>query len=145
MGLEKGLIEGALTIEELAYRINIEPESLKKTIAEYNHFCDKKHDKVFLKDPEFLEPVNTPPFYAIICDQYFAFCLGRDGGVRINRECQALDKNNDIIPGLYVAGKDAAGMYGNAYPIYLSGINMTFEIGTGRIAGENAAKYVLGD
>ena len=112
-------------------------------VNQYNQFCDKKHDDVFLKNPEYLEPVRKPPFYAIICDQQFdaggPTKARRVGGVRINVNCQALDSHNNTIRGLYAAGKDAAGMYGNTYPIYLSGINLTFEIDTGRIAGENAA------
>lgn len=145
-GLKRGLIEKALTIRELAGKIMVDPAILENTVNQYNQFCDKKHDDMFLKDPEYLEPVRKPPFYAIICDQQF-FVGGRTrarrvGGVRINADCQSLGRNNNIIRGLYAAGKDAAGMYGDTYPIYLSGINMTFEIDTGRIAGENAATEV---
>jgi fumarate reductase flavoprotein subunit len=137
--LKRGLIEEAATIRELATKTNVAPANLEKTITQYNQFCDKKHDDVFLKEPEYLEPVRKPPFFAIICNQNFGFSLTREGGVRINTKCQALDASNDIISGLYAVGKDAAGMYGNIYPLPLSGINLTFEIGTGRIAGESAA------
>ena len=138
-GIKRGIIEEASTIKELAAKINVDPVNLEKTISQYNQFCDKKHDDVFLKNPEYLEPVRKPPFFAIICNQNFGFSLAKEGGVRINTQCQALDRNNSPIPGLYAVGKDAAGMYGNIYPLQLSGVNLTFDIGTGRIAGENAA------
>jgi fumarate reductase flavoprotein subunit len=144
-GLNKGLIEKASTLKELAARIMVDSVTLEKTVAQYNRFCDQKHDDLFLKDPEYLEPVREPPFYAIVCDQQFAYGgragAKRSSGVRIDTNCRALDRSNNAVPGLYVAGKDAAGMYGSVYPLCLAGINLTFEIGTGKIAGENAADF----
>ena len=51
---------------------------------------------------------------------------------RINERCQALDAKGKIIPGLYAAGYDAGGMYGDSYPIRpSSGLSSAFAINSG--------------
>ena len=46
-----------------------------------------------------------------------------------------------MIPGLYAVGCDAGGYYGDSYDMgIVAGGQMGFNIVTGRIAGENAAK-----
>ena len=67
-------------------------------------------------------------------------CLGTLGGVKINEDIQAVDDNNQPIPGLWVAGNDAGGMYGNSY-IGIEGGTLGFAYTSGKLAGENAAQY----
>ena len=49
------------------------------------------------------------------------------------------------IPGLFAAGNDAGGWESETYCVLLSGSKFGFAINSGRIAGENAAKYALGE
>ena len=54
-----------------------------------------------------------------------------------------LDKKEKVIPGLYAAGFDAGGAYGDSYCINVaSGMCAGFATNTGRIAGKNALKYI---
>jgi len=139
-GTKRGLVKRATTIRELAAAIRVDPTTLENTVAQYNQACDKKYDDIFLKDPKFLEPVRKPPFYAMICDrpEYYVTL----GGASINTNCQVLDSNNNVIPGLYAVGNDAGGMWIGCYNPYMSGGCAGFALNSGRIAGENAAAEV---
>lgn len=140
--LERGSAEifAADSVAELATKININPAVLKATIAEYNVFCEKHHDDLFAKDPRYLLPINTPKYYAIRAHTIF---LGTMGGIKINEKAEVLDKKDAVIPGLYAAGFDAGGMYGDSYPIKCSsGLASAFALNSGRIAGKSALKYI---
>lgn len=139
-GVKRGLVKRAETIRELAAAIKVDPTTLENTVAQYNQSCDKKHDDMFLKDPRFLEPVRKSPFYAMICDrpEYYVTL----GGASINANCQVLDSNNNVIPGLYATGNDAGGMWTGCYNVYMCGGAAGFALNSGRIAGENAAAEV---
>ena len=66
--VEKDLAEGitvqADTLEELAAKTDMPVENLLATVARYNEMCAKGHDDDCLKEPVWLQPVDTPPFYA---------------------------------------------------------------------------------
>jgi fumarate reductase flavoprotein subunit len=97
----------------------------------YHHLFNKPH--------RYLRPVDTPRFYA---GRLYPGGYGSLGGIRINHKAEVLDKSWDVIPGLYAAGTDACTIYGDSYVFILPGDTMGFALNTGRIAGENAAKYV---
>lgn len=130
-------VEGS--IEELAGGAGINPAVLKATVEEYNSFCDKGHDDLFAKDRQYLRPVKEPPFYAMRC---VTMTLGSLGGIKINHRTEVLDREGKVIPGLYASGNDASGMFGDSYNIYLSGGTLGFAVNSGRIAGNNALKYI---
>ncbi len=127
------------SIEALAGQIDVSPAVLKATIDEYNAFCKQGHDDLFAKDRQYLRPVRVPRFYAMRC---VTMTLGTLGGININHNAEVLDKENNIIPGLYAAGNDASGMFGDSYNIYLSGGTLCFAVNSGRIAGKSALKYM---
>lgn len=139
--LEKGNpnIFVAETLDELAGKMGVDPTVFRKTVEEYNKFCEKGHDGKFAKDRRFLLPVKTAKFYAF--KSYTGF-LGTLGGIKTNEKMEVLDKNEDIIPGLYAVGNDVGGMYGDSYDLVSSGGTMGFAVNSGRIAGDNAIKYV---
>jgi fumarate reductase flavoprotein subunit len=64
------------------------------------------------------------------------------GGIKINSNTEALNKNDEPVPGLYASGNCAGGMYGDTYDAVTSGLTMSFAISSGRIASENALKYI---
>ena len=126
------------SVPELAEKIGVSPAVLQKTVDEYNAFCDKRHDDLFAKDPKYLRPLTGPRYYAI---RARTICLGTLGGIRINERCEVVDASGRVIPGLYAAGYDAGGMYGDSYPIRpASGLSSGFALNSGRIAGRNAAR-----
>jgi fumarate reductase flavoprotein subunit len=134
---------GANSIEELAKKMEVNPETLKNTVRQYNAFCAQGRDAEFAKDPEYLLPLTGPRFYAAKARTCF---LGTMGGIKINHRTEAVDEYGDPIPGIYAAGLDAGGLHAESYSMRdTSGIASAFAIITGRVAGENAAKCVKGN
>jgi fumarate reductase flavoprotein subunit len=132
------------TLEGLAQKMGIKLDALQKTVDEYNRFCEKGHDDLFAKDPKFLRPVKVPKFFAF---RIVPSAYGTLGGIKVNERMEVLNKEQDVIPGLYAAGYDANIMYGDT-PDYnhlkLAGSALGFALNSGRIAGENAARYIAG-
>jgi fumarate reductase flavoprotein subunit len=65
------------------------------------------------------------------------------GGIKINDKTEVIDKKERVIPGLYAAGLDAGGMYGDSYPMRTSsGLASAFALNSGRLAGKNALNYL---
>ena len=126
------------SIEGLASQTGIDAEGLKKTVEEYNNFCDHGFDPVFNKDHAYLRPVRTKKFYAA---QFFPGAYGSLGGIKINYKTEVVTKDWNVIPGLYAAGTDACSIFGDSYPFILPGNTMGFALNSGRMAGEAAAAY----
>jgi fumarate reductase flavoprotein subunit len=140
--LKKGEIRISGSWGEIAEWMGVAPRVLKTAIDEYNGFCDQGYDPIFIKDPKFLLPVRTPPFYALKCHQGFH---GTVGGIKINHRMEVPDKNDQPIHGLFAAGSDTGGWQGDTYCLDLSGTTFAFAVSSGRIAGENALQYALGE
>ena len=139
-GSEK--VFAADSIRELAEKIGVDAGVLEATVAEYNQSCEKGYDSLFAKNPKYLVPLKGPRYYAAKCCTVF---LGTKGGIRINENMQAVDKKDHVIQGLYAGGLDAGGMYGDSYPIIPStGLSSGYALNSGRIAGRNAAKFIIG-
>jgi fumarate reductase flavoprotein subunit len=133
-------IFAADSVEALAPKLDMDPALLKATVDEYNGFCAKGHDDLFAKNPRYLRPLKGPGFYAAKMRTIF---LGTHGGIRINEKAEVVDRKGDILPGLYAAGFDAAGIWGDSYSIRVSsGASAGFAVNSGRIAGRTAAGYL---
>lgn len=133
----EGKAKIADSLDEIAEYIGAQPVVLKATVERYNSFCDKGYDKDFLKDKEYLIPLRTPPYYAILGRQGFD---STGGGIKINHRMEVINKRHNIIPGLYAAGDNAAGVLSIAYKY--PGQALMFALYSGYAAGENAAKYI---
>ncbi|WP_158926038.1 FAD-dependent oxidoreductase [Acidisphaera sp. S103] len=86
-------------------RVPMPPQTLEATVARYNTFVESGTDDDFGK-PKPLYKIATPPFHAawatpVIHDTRF--------GLRINANCQVMDMNGQVIPGLYCGGESAGG------------------------------------
>ncbi len=128
------------SVEELALTAGMDPETLRRTIDEYNGFCAKGRDGIMAKAPRYLRPLQGPMFYAV---RARTVMLGTKGGIRINERMEALDTKGEVIPGLYAGGFDAGGMYGDSYPIHVaSGLSSAFALNSGRIAGQSALEFM---
>ena len=133
---------GANSIEELARKMEVDPQVLKTTVEQYNTFCAQRWDAEFAKDPEYLIPLNGPRFYAAKARTCF---LGTMGGIKINYRTEAVDEYGSPIAGLYAVGLDAGGLHAESYSMKdTSGIASAFAVISGRVAGENVAKYLKG-
>mgnify|MGYP002725954777 CR=1 FL=1 len=47
---------------------------------------------------------------------------------------QALDSNENVIPGLYVTGQDMGGLYDTTYDLLAEGSASSFALSSGRLA-----------
>ena len=122
-----------------AGKAGINPDALRKTVDEYNKACETGCDELFNRNPRYIRPIKQPKFYA---GRLFPSAYESLGGIEINYRMEVLSKTGEVIPGLYAAGIDACGIYGDTYNTILSGNSMGFALNSGRIAGENAVKYI---
>jgi fumarate reductase flavoprotein subunit len=137
---DKGLVKISHSWSDIAQFIGATRDVLQHTIDEYNYFCDHGHDEIFAKDREYLMPLRTPPYYAIKCG---LGVVTTHGGIKINHRMEVLNPQDVPIRGLYAAGVETGGTDADTYNVLLSGHSFGFTINSGRIAGENAARYVL--
>ncbi len=135
--LRDGRFVSADTIGELAVKLGIPPEELEKTVARYNEMYDQQRDDDFGKEPHRLSQLRRPPYYGV---RACSFALGTLDGIRIDENMNAVDKDGEPIPGLYVCGNDSGGFFANTYVNLATGCcagrNMTF--------ARRAAKIIAG-
>lgn len=131
-GIAKKRIFKADTLEALARAAGIDPGGLTETVTKYNAFVDAGVDKDFRK-PRFRAKIQTPPFYAV--PQWPAIHHTM-GGLQVNVKSQLLDREGEVISGLYAAGEVTGGVHGGDR---LGSCAVTDCIVMGRIAGKNAA------
>ena len=130
----------AETIEELAEKMGIDPETLANTLDDYNAMCESGVDTQFHKDQKYLHEITGKGNF--VAGKFYLGAYGTIGGVRINKRCEVLDKDQKPIPGLYSAGSDANTIYGDSYNFTLPGNTMGFAVNSGRMAGESVMDYI---
>ena len=134
------LVKIANSWEEIAAWIGADPTVLKAEINEYNSCCDHGYDAVFNKERRFLVPLLKPPYYAI---RGITSLGGTTGGIKVNEHMGVLNTSYDPIPGLFAAGVIVDGWQGQTPCGEGVGGPFGFAMNSGRIAGENAAEFVL--
>lgn len=139
---KNGKIMVANSWEKIARWIGVAPAVLKAEIEAYNSFCDHGHDDIFAKDRHYLIPLRQPPFYALKC---YVGLTATHGGIKINHHTEALDIDDEVIPGLYAAGNEMGATDWDSYNMALSGHAFGYAINSGRIAGEEAARFILSE
>jgi len=137
--IDKGGAFMSESLEEISEWIEAPRDALRKTVDAYNLFCDQRYDEIFVKDPQYLQALRTPPFYAM---KFSGAILVTTGGIKINYKMEVLDKEGEPIPGLYAAGADTGGWESETYCALLSGSGFGFAMNSGRIAAENASDYI---
>ncbi|MDR1422922.1 MAG: FAD-binding protein [Coriobacteriales bacterium] len=128
------------TIEELAKMIGASPTTFKATVDAYNVCCDNGKDTMFNKNPEYLRPCKTGPFYAFeVANGYFTTV----GGLKVNEDTEVINESGEVIPGLYAGGCDAGGLFGDTYDVgILAGSQASWAVNSGRIAADAAIRYL---
>lgn len=135
--------EAADTIEGLAKRLDIDPGSLSRTVAEYNAATTPGPLVVTdldgaattgLTPPKsnWARPIDEPSFVAwpVTCAITFTF-----GGLKTDEHARVLGQDREPIPGLYAVG-EVAGIYHHKYP---GATSVLRALVFGRVAGNEAA------
>lgn len=120
------------SIEQLAEKINADPETLKQTVERFNHFSNDGTDFELNRSADSMRAFDDGPYYAI---PLATAMLNTQGGAKRNEKAEVLDANNQPIPHLYSAG-EFGGINANQYN---GGGNLAECLIFGKIAGENAA------
>ena len=128
------------TLDELAAQVDINADVLNETMATYNGYCETGKDVSLGKEARFLRSMTEGPWYAFdLAVGYFTTV----GGLKINENAQVLDKQGAAIPGLYAAGTDGNGIYGDSYDVVIcAGSAQGWAVNSGRFAAIDAARYL---
>ena len=127
------LIFKADTVEELAEKIGVDPATLAKTVADYNHYAETGVDEEWGKPAQYLWACDTAPYYAL---RVSSGMVNTNGGIRINRNAQVVDARFRPIIGLYAAGVCTSGWDNE---LYGGGSCQT----VGMWAGSKSARHAL--
>jgi len=117
------------TIEQLAQRLNIDPDNLHETVDRMNGFAQTGRDLDFDRgstvyqnhngdvsaggaNPN-LGPIATAPFYAL---RLYPSDIGTSAGLVTDDVARVLDSGNRPIAGLYACGNDMQSAMGGTYP-----------------------------
>ena len=120
------------TIEELADKLGFtgeDKDNFLATVERYNELYDAQEDTDFGKPAYRLSAIRKAPFYGCWLG---ASLLTTEQGIAINEKGQALDTNNEPMPGLYITGDMSGSFFANNYPCLMAGVamgrTMTFAI-----------------
>ena len=131
--LSKGYGYKADTIEGLAEACGMDAATLKATVDTYNNVIDTQGEDAFGRPLEKMTKIEQGPFYAF---QFHAITIGSLMGLKVNENCQIINAEGNVVPGLYAVGDMSLGGNGlSGY--YLAGVGLSNAIGSGRIAGEH--------
>jgi fumarate reductase flavoprotein subunit len=125
----------ANTIEDLATQIGVDPTALKAAVDDYNSNCAAGVDSLYGKDPQYLMPIQTAPFY---CAKYHEAMEGPLGGVVINRKFQPVLEKGGTLDNVNVIGLDGMMLYRDVYPMDVPGTASAECIHGGRVAANEA-------
>jgi tricarballylate dehydrogenase len=131
------------TIEELAERLGLPPDTLSRTVREYNEACEvggfdpttfdgKRAKGLSPPKSNWAEPLSTPPYEGVPMTANICFTYG---GLHTDGSSRVLDTDGRPIPRLYAAGE----IVGVFYEVYPSGTSVLRSLTFGRIAGLTAA------
>ena len=98
---------------------------------------DQGRDADFVKAPDLLRPLRTPPFYAVLGVR---FCHGTEGGVKIDERMGVKNRAGQRVAGLYATGDNTSGW---VVEWGLPGTTLAFALASGYIAAENAASFLV--
>jgi fumarate reductase flavoprotein subunit len=135
-GVKRGAILQADTLDKLAEMMAVPAENFMNTVNRYNDIVKQGDDADYGKPKERLTSLEKAPFYAA---KRVPGVLTILGGVKVNTKLQVLDKDKNVIPGLYAAGNVSGGFFANDYPLTFGAVSCGRAVTFGRLAAKNAA------
>ncbi|MBI2185418.1 MAG: FAD-binding protein [Thaumarchaeota archaeon] len=131
--IQKGWIQVAESVEQLASKTKMQVNTLQDTIRRFNESANGEKDDEMGRRRETIIPLMTPPFYSI---KIWPCLVSTHGGPKRDSEGRVLDAYGKPIPRLFSVG-ELGSLWGSVY----QGGGMLAEcISFGRIAGERIAE-----
>ena len=145
--LESGVVKEGRSWDELADKIGVPADQLRRTAERFNELARTGHDDDFNRgdsaydnyygDPTLpnpnLHPLTKPPYYAF---QVILGDLGTSGGLRTDEHARVLREDDTAVRGLYATGNTSAAVMGRSY----AGAGAT--IGPAMTFGYVAARHI---
>lgn len=101
---------GAVPVEALARRLGLPPEALRRTVERFNaDFTEGRPDALGRRRETILGPFDAERMTGI---PLVVETITTLGGILTTRHAEALDREGNVMPGLYVAGDAAGGIHG---------------------------------
>jgi fumarate reductase flavoprotein subunit len=136
---ERTNVFGAATITELAGKIGADPAVLTAEVEEYNGYCKAGVDRKFHKPARYLIPAGEGPFYAVKMETGIMISMG---AMKTDDHWRAIGADDKPIPGLYVVGCDAGGLWGESYSLPIPGSANGFSLTSGWLAADDIAEQI---
>jgi tricarballylate dehydrogenase len=138
------------TIEELAKKLEVNPEGLGRTVRDFNAaVMDQVPFNPAVLDgrgtrgitppkSNWAQRLDSPPYvgFGVTCGITFTF-----GGLRVDTRAQVLDTWDRPMPGLYAAGELVGGLFYHNYP---GGTGLMSGAVFGKTAGDSVAADLAG-
>ena len=126
------------TLEELAKKLELEPQVFVASVKRYNEVVASGKDDDFGKPAQFLIPVEKPPFYGIHRTVRVSAIVS---GMVVDEDHRALDAEGQPIKGLWTIGNLGGGFYGGVdYPLTVYGLSLGRCYTVGYLVGRQVAK-----
>lgn len=135
---DKELLTKCDDYKALADLIGTDEKSIKETIENWTETVKNNEDKEFGRKgmDETRSDLSVAPYYAVQISPGIHHTMG---GVEVNTNSEVLDKDGNVIPGLYAAGEVTGGIHGANR---LGGNAVTDIVVFGRNAAKNAEAYL---
>ena len=132
-----GKVVTALSLEELAGKIGLDPAVLVTTVAQYNAGLSGTVDHVPPRTTGAGKPwpIVKAPFHALEIAAGITYTMG---GILTGADAQVLDTRDAPITGLYAAGACTGGLEGGGFAGYSGGLTKSNVFGL--LAGEAIAR-----
>ncbi len=129
------------SVRELEAKTGMPKGALERAVSRYNDGVERGDDEMG-KASDCLQRIETPPYYAVDADidnwKFLSPSISL-GGLDVDGQSgRVLREDGTPIPGLYAAGRAAAGV---ASQSYVSGLSVADGIFSGRIAGRSASGF----
>lgn len=126
------------SLEELAKKVKIDPEGLKKTVERYNGFVVNKKDEDFGRDPNYMKAKisENGPYYVVEQLPRYATTLG---GLKIDNQLRVINKEGKAIEGIFASGDVAGGARGDDS---IPGADFGWAVTSGYEAGRTISDYL---
>ena len=133
------------TLEGLGKQMGLTGTALTDFVAQiqrYNQYCYAGADQEFGRDAKVLFPVDTAPYYACTFDPVLGETMVTCGGILTDGNQNAVDKEYEPIPGLYVSGNDCGRRFGYEYITPIPGMSLGMALTLGRECGKSVGTFL---